>query len=94
MEEKHLKIIVRRGDKIICKQLCFLQTLTLLALLFDFCKWLSKEKISKKEQAEFSTKNPAPFIRIVLAQLFLARKSSMNLVSKLPARKPGSWKIA
>jgi DNA recombination protein RmuC len=33
-------MIVRQRAGIICKHFCLLQTLTLLALLFDFCKWL------------------------------------------------------
>ena len=37
----HLRIIVRRRGKMICKQLSLLQTLTLLALHFDFCKRFS-----------------------------------------------------
>ena len=40
MEKKHLRIIVRQDAEIICKHLCLLKTLTLLALLFEFCKWL------------------------------------------------------
>ena len=40
MKEKHLRIIVLQDAEIICKDLCLLQTLPLLALLFEFCKWL------------------------------------------------------
>jgi len=36
----HLRIIVRRRGKIICKQLGLLQTLTPLTLHFEFCKCL------------------------------------------------------
>ena len=40
LEKMHLRIIVRRRGKIICKQLGLLQTLTPLTLHFEFCKCL------------------------------------------------------
>jgi hypothetical protein len=41
MEKKHLRMIVLQDAEMICKHLCLLQTLTLLALLFEFCNWLN-----------------------------------------------------
>jgi hypothetical protein len=38
MEKKHLRMIVRQNAEMICKHLCLLQTLTLFALFFEFCK--------------------------------------------------------
>ena len=40
MEKKHLRMIVLQDAEILCKDLCLMQTLTLLALFFEFCKWL------------------------------------------------------
>jgi|GEM_PF-6377951 hypothetical protein len=42
----HLSIIVRRRSKMICKQLSLLQTLTPLALHFEFCKRLQYSKFA------------------------------------------------
>jgi hypothetical protein len=43
-----LRIIVRRGGKMICKQLNLLQTLTPLTLHFEFCQCLYIKKFGRE----------------------------------------------
>jgi hypothetical protein len=45
----HPRIILRRRGKIICNQLCLLQTLTPLTLHFEFCKCLQVNAVKKHD---------------------------------------------